>query len=64
VIDAALIRALLDQEMAKIRGAVGEERFRSGKFEEAAALFCDLVLADDFTEFLTLPAYERVTTLS
>ena len=64
VIDAALIRALLDQEMAKIRDAVGEERFRSGKFEEAAALFCDLVLADDFTEFLTLPAYERVTTLS
>jgi malate synthase len=63
-IDAALIRALLDEEMAKIRAAVGEERFRSGKFEEAAALFRDLVLADEFTEFLTLPAYERVTTLA
>jgi malate synthase len=63
-IDAPLIRTLLDEEMAKIQGAVGDERFRSGKFEEAASLFRDLVLADDFTEFLTLPAYERVTTLS
>jgi malate synthase len=63
-IDASLVRTLLDEEMAKIHGAVGDERFRSGKFEEAASLFRDLVLADDFTEFLTLPAYELVTTLS
>jgi malate synthase len=63
VIDEALIRSLLDEEMAKIRKTVGEERFGAGKFEEAAALFRDLVLADDFAEFLTLPAYERITTM-
>ena len=62
VIDEALVRRLLDEELAKIRETVGEERFGAGKFAEAAALFRDLVLADDFTEFLTLPAYERVTT--
>jgi malate synthase len=64
VIDAALVSRLLDEELAKIRKTVGEERFRAGKFEGAAALFRDLVLADEFTEFLTLPAYERVTTLA
>jgi hypothetical protein len=26
--------------------------------EEAAALFRQMVVSDDFTEFLTLPAYE------
>jgi malate synthase len=64
VIDEALIRRLLDEELAKIRQTVGEERFAAGKLEEAAALFQDLVLAEEFAEFLTLPAYERVTTLS
>jgi malate synthase len=64
VIDEALVRRLLDEELARIRETVGEERFRAGKFVEAAALFRDLVLADEFTEFLTLPAYERVTTLA
>ena len=64
VIDEALIRRLLDEEMAKIRKSVGEARFGAGRFEEAAALFRDLVLAEEFAEFLTLPAYERVTTLN
>jgi malate synthase len=64
VIDEALVRQLLDEELARIRETVGEDRFRAGKFAEAAALFRDLVLADEFTEFLTLPAYERVTTLT
>jgi malate synthase len=63
-IDEALIRRLLDEEMAKVRQTVGEERFGAGRFEEAATLFRDLVLAEEFAEFLTLPAYERVTTLS
>jgi malate synthase len=64
VIDEALIRRLLDEELAKIRATVGEERFAAGRFEEAATLFRDLVLSDEFAEFLTLPAYERVTALA
>jgi malate synthase len=63
-IDEALIRRLLDEEMAKVRQTVGEKRFGAGRFEEAATLFRDLVLAEEFAEFLTLPAYERVTTLN
>jgi malate synthase len=64
VIDEALVRRLLEEELAKIRKSVGEARFGAGRFEEAAALFRDLVLAEEFAEFLTLPAYERVTTLT
>jgi malate synthase len=64
VIDGALVERLLDEELTKIRETVGQERFSAGRYSEAAALFRDLVLADEFTEFLTLPAYERVTTLA
>ena len=63
VIDDALVERLLEEELTRIRDTVGEERYAAGRFEEAAALLRDLVLADEFTEFLTLPAYERVTTL-
>ncbi|CAM3558860.1 malate synthase A [Hydrogenibacillus schlegelii] len=56
----ALVRTLIDEEMAKIRAMVGEERFQSGRYGEAKDLFLDLVLRDDFVEFLTLPAYERL----
>jgi len=62
VIDEVLARTLLDEELANIRELVGAERFEAGKYEEAAALFADMITADDFEEFLTLPAYERLTT--
>jgi malate synthase len=34
--------------------------FGEGRFEEARAVFDEVALADDFVEFLTLPAYERI----
>jgi malate synthase len=62
VIDDALVERLLEEELTKIKDTVGEERYGVGRYTEAAALLRELVLADEFTEFLTLPAYERVTT--
>ena len=64
VIDGALVERLLEEELTRIRETVGEERYAAGGYVEAAALLRDLVLADEFAEFLTLPAYERVTTLT
>ncbi len=61
VIDENLVRKLLGEEMARIRDAVGEEAFASGRFCEADELFADLVTAPEFEEFLTLRAYPRVT---
>ncbi len=56
-VDLALCRAVLAEEMAKLRsGSQGGDRY-----EDAAALFDELMAAPAFPEFLTLPAYERVT---
>jgi malate synthase len=59
-IDGALIGSLLDQEMERIRGEVGRERFAAGRFAEAREVFESLSTAKDLVEFLTLPAYERL----
>ncbi|HEX6111293.1 MAG TPA: hypothetical protein VFZ10_03235, partial [Geminicoccaceae bacterium] len=63
-IDGALVERLLEEELTRIRDSVGQERYGAGRYREAAALLRELVLADEFTEFLTLPAYERVATLT
>ncbi len=54
----ALYSKLLEEEMDAIRGEVGAERFASGHFQLAMRLFDEMIRADDFSEFLTLPAYQ------
>jgi len=50
-----------DEEMSVIRAEIGDERFDSGKFEQARALFTDVATnTDQYIEFLTLPAYEQL----
>lgn len=61
-IDAEMVARLTDEELVKVRDLVGEARYAAGHYEEAAALFLDMVTAEDFEDFLTLPAYERVAT--
>ncbi len=55
-VDMALCRGILDEELAKLRASN-----RSGGYEKAAELFRQLTEAPAFPEFLTLPAYERIT---
>jgi malate synthase len=55
-----LVERVIEEEMAAIREAVGEDAFGSGRWEDARALFTEMALADDFADFLTLPAYERM----
>jgi malate synthase len=54
------VRELEDRELAKIRTSMGDEAFSRGKFREARSLFDEIVLRQDFVEFLTIPAYERI----
>ena len=54
------IRQVQAEELEKVRAAVGDERFRNGEYDQARELFEQVALADDFEEFLTLPAYERL----
>lgn len=46
------------EELENIKSYVGEERYNSGKFELATYLFNELVLDENFIEFLTLKAYQ------
>ncbi len=56
-----LIRKLLPEELAKVRMLLGEEAWKSGRYEEAAGLFDQISTGDEYVEFLTLPGYERLT---
>ncbi len=54
-----LTERIIAEESAAIREAAGDA-FDAPRFEQAAALFSAVALADDYVEFLTLPAYEEM----
>ncbi len=56
-----LFRALVPQELAKVREMLGDKGYAAGKYPEGAKMFEELTLAEEFVEFLTLPAYEYLT---
>src|SRR6266566_6090508 len=55
-----LVERVIDEELGKIRDSVGEQAYGKGRWADARALFTEMALSDDFAEFLTLPAYERM----
>ena len=55
----AMVAAMVPEELKKIRDLLGVA-YGNGKYDDAAAIFADLVNNDTFVEFLTLPAYERI----
>ena len=54
----ALLDQVIAEELVRMREEVGGERFDGGRFEEATDVFRALCVADELTEFLTIPAYE------
>lgn len=59
LVDAALLDAIITEQMAVLKAESGDNFFSMGKFTEAAALFREMIQAKDCAEFLTLPAYDR-----
>jgi malate synthase len=57
-VTAARLEEVLSQEMERVRGEVGEERYARGRYQAAGALFLRLSTAPELADFLTLPAYE------
>jgi malate synthase len=53
-----LVRQLIQEELERIRGERGAERFVNGHFTQATELFDELVASEKLEEFLTLKAYE------
>ena len=54
-----LVDQLIGEELGKIRAAFGGA-FDEAGYEQAVALFREVALADDYADFLTIPAYERM----
>jgi malate synthase len=59
-ITAPLVEQVLHQELAGLREQMGEEAYSQSKFDEAGELFLSISTADEFVEFLTLPAYKHL----
>ena len=55
-----MFRSALAGEMARVKGEVGATAFEGGRFPEAIKLFSEMSLANEFEEFLTLPAYRLI----
>ncbi len=64
LIDAALVESVLKEELQKLRDQFGEDRYTSGNYQRASELFGTLMTSDQMEEFLTLPAYNDIVTIS
>lgn len=58
-----LVRALLAEELSRIQEPRGVDDLHR-TFEDAAKLFEAITTSDQYVEFLTLPAYERITSVT
>lgn len=58
VINHALYRAILDEEIEKIKQTWGAANVAKARLAEAGLLFDKLVTAEQLADFLTLPAYQ------
>lgn len=56
-VTASLFREMLAQEMRVIQEELGEQRFSSGRFDDAARLMERITTQDELIDFLTLPGY-------
>src|SRR5487761_334909 len=54
-----LVERVIREELATIREGAGPG-FDAARYDQAVSLFTEVALADDYAEFLTLPAYERM----
>ena len=54
-----LVQQIIGEELAVIAEQSGDG-FDPARYDQAVALFTEVALADDYVEFLTIPAYERM----
>ncbi len=54
-----LVSLILSEETDKLRGEVGQDAF-DRYYKPASALIADICLSEEYTDFLTTPAYELV----
>lgn len=57
-ITPAYVRKIAEEETDRLRDELGDGTHDGARFGDALRLFTDVALADEFPDFLTLPAYE------
>ena len=60
VVTRDLVTRVIDEEMKEIFDRLDKESIASGLWDEAREIFTEMVLSDDYPEFLTLPAYAKM----
>jgi malate synthase len=59
-VTAEMVKALIPGELAKVKAAVTAQGEATASYDQAARIFEEMSLADDYPEFLTLPLYEAM----
>jgi len=57
LVNVNLFTKWMEEELDVILSEIGKKRFSNGKFLKASSLFSEMIIKDEFDEFLTLPAY-------
>jgi len=60
IVTSELVTRIIEEEMVAISRQVGEEAFTSGRWVDARETFTQMALSEDFSDFLTLPAYAKM----
>ena len=60
IVTPEFFNKILNEELTEIKNEIGKERYDDGKFDIASSLFKEMILKNDFDEFLTLPAYQLI----
>jgi malate synthase len=58
-VTADMVRAMVAEELPKVKAYLGDTAYAGGRYPEAAAMF-ETMCTGDYNEFLTLPAYELI----
>jgi malate synthase len=53
-----LFHQMMNEELEKLKAAIGEEQYKQRKFVNASLILDQIISSDNFVEFLTLPAYQ------
>ncbi len=54
------VKNIIKEEMVQIKKEVGEQKFEKGNYERAAKMFEEMSIANQFEDFLTVPAYNEI----
>lgn len=60
VVTARLVTRIVAEEMAEILSRLDSEVISNGRWVDAREMFEQMVISDDYPEFLTLPAYAKM----